>query len=426
MPVFAPWERLSFFFQRVQEEAGTGAGAGGGGADAEARRTAAEALRATLLDALRYLAVPRAAAFVTLAQRAQGVLLPRLERQDPRLHAPPDEPLVRFLARALVLNAGGGGDVPLPLLAAELPPFNAARLPAALIAALPAAGAGAAPGPSGAEGSGAAPSPQPLLLSFVGQVYSGGMREEVVALAVNTLGERFLHHYESNADRPGANFVPAPLPGAVREMFERNGFATAEGKADVAASAASAAVLAGSTAPTNSALAAKAAAATAQADEAAAAAGEGWRNVMARSLFSLAPSGSNPSSFRLYEALQLGVVPIFLFEDSQEQAWLPYHAWHERDGAFPAATWRASDEASGLRLWHKVAIVVPVSRLPELLEVLPALGANATYMAGKRALIRAARDQFFTYGAVVRHLWRLMDDPEAADLKCQQPPVAFF
>ena len=147
---------------------------------------------------------------------------------------------------------------------------------------------------------------------------------------------------------------------------------------------------------------------------------------MSRSSFQLAPSGTNPSSFRLYEVLQMGQIPIFLFDDKHEQAWLPFHAWHPRDGVFPASTWRASDEASGLRLWHKVAIVVPVSRFDELLALLPQLAANATYMEGKRALAREARERFFTYEAVTRHLFRLFDDPAGADLHCQQPPVQFF
>jgi hypothetical protein len=47
-------------------------------------------------------------------------------------------------------------------------------------------------------------------------------------------------------------------------------------------------------------------------------------------------------------------------------------------------------------------------------------------MRGKRALVRAARERFFTYEAVTRHLWRLFDDPTRADLRCQQPPVQFF
>lgn len=70
--------------------------------------------------------------------------------------------------------------------------------------------------------------------------------------------------------------------------------------------------------------------------------------------------------------------------------------------------------------------MLPPRAVEELLGLLPQLAANATYMSGKRALVRAARERFFTYDAVTRHLFRLFDDPASADLHCQQPPVQFF
>ena len=409
VPVFVPWERLSFVFQRVQEDAGGGGQGRTLDVKALSAATAAHNDLARLQDALRFLAVPSKAAFVTVAQRAQGVLLPHLEQQDIRVTTPPNEVLVRFLAKTLVINSGGGGDLPVPLLARELPLLDEESLPP------PSRVTGGISASGGAnDGSGSADDTSPLVLSFVGRVYKGGMREILVEQASLALGSRFRTFYDdgTGAGGQGSAFTYVPMAESLRaELDAMNAKAGLPSVRESEAAAAAANAAAAATAAT-------AAGPTPNDDK--------WRSIMARSYFQLAPSGTNPTSFRLYEALQMGLVPVFVFDDGQEQAWLPYHGWHDRDGVFPAATWRASDEASGTRLWHRVAIIVPVSRFSELLELLPELAANATYMEGKRAYARAARNDYFTYAAVVRHLWRLFDDPASADLQCQQPPVAFF
>ena len=48
----------------------------------------------------------------------------------------------------------------------------------------------------------------------------------------------------------------------------------------------------------------------------------GWRDVMADSLFNLAPRGYGRSSFRLSEIVQLGHVPLHVWDDTP---WLPYN-----------------------------------------------------------------------------------------------------
>ena len=42
--------------------------------------------------------------------------------------------------------------------------------------------------------------------------------------------------------------------------------------------------------------------------------------VMARSKYALAPRGYGKTSFRLYEAMQLGCVPVYIYDEP----WLPY------------------------------------------------------------------------------------------------------
>lgn len=49
--------------------------------------------------------------------------------------------------------------------------------------------------------------------------------------------------------------------------------------------------------------------------------GPDWRSIMERSVFSLCPRGLGRASFRLYEALSVGSIPIYIWDDIE---WLPY------------------------------------------------------------------------------------------------------
>ena len=387
VPVFAPWERLAMLLWKTTPPPGPIVFSEG--------HQQAVRLRRTLVRALHGFATRPFAAFVTVAQRAQGVLLPSGTRSDAlfqslvetasprtrtRLGVAEDiarvHVLLRFLAKTLVINAGGGGDVAIPLLARELAPEP--------------------PGPEAAAGAS-----RPLLLSFTGRLYddssgkgdSQDLRSRAMELAKrHPVVGPFLEHYY---DGPGVlmqtsgKAPDAPRPGRRAPTYEQPTFRImtewprpgADGRYE-------------------------------------------WMAAMRRSAFQLAPSGTNPTSFRLYEALQLGHVPVFVFADHEEQPWLPFHDFGP--AVADPRRWSAANDESGLRLWHRVGIVVPLSRFGELLDALGPLAANTTYMDGKRALVRAARDRFFTYAAVVRHLWRLFDDPPTADLKCQQPPKTFF
>jgi hypothetical protein len=66
---------------------------------------------------------------------------------------------------------------------------------------------------------------------------------------------------------------------------------------------------------------------------------------MSKSRFTLAPRGYGKSSFRMYEAMELGSVPVYVYDD----LWLPY---------------------TELLDWKKMAVLVHVSDLPTLYETL--------------------------------------------------------
>ena len=156
-----------------------------------------------------------------------------------------------------------------------------------------------------------------------------------------------------------------------------------------------------------------------------------WLGAMRGSALQLAPQGVNPTSFRLFEALQLGLTPVYVFEDGDEQPWLPYHDYGAAGAldAGGALTRVSAPAAAGMpALWHRVGVVIRESQLPAFVDALPALATNLTWLAGKRAYARAARDAHFTYEAVTRQVvWLLRaGDPREADLKCAQPPVSFY
>jgi len=280
VPVFAPWERLSMAFVRVQDEhdllSQTNDPA------LLLRAAAAHGNLALLRDVIRVLVMPNRAAYLTVAQRAQGVLLPHLTKQDVRNPEPPDEMLVRLCAKTLVINSGGGGDVPIPLLAHEWSPDEFSLR----VSFQTGAGAGA---DAGAVGAGAPP--PPLLLSFVGRVYPGSVRQEVVETAARALGGKFLAFFEGDGGaKQGSAFVAAPMPDAVRAFLAQNAALPPAPPPPPP--------------PPPPPLFEEDLGATTT-----------WLGVMSRSSFQLAPSGTNPSSFRLYEVLQMGQIPIFLFDD---------------------------------------------------------------------------------------------------------------
>jgi hypothetical protein len=283
VPLFVPWERASAqLANEVDLKRLVPAGAHGEGhAAINVRLLAVEQALGPVVEARG-----GGAAFLTLAQRAAGPLLPGATPL-----------MLRLLAHTLVLNAGGGGDAALPLLGH---PWRADEL---------------APLPLGAHDH---------ILSLAGKAHAG-VRAEAVHKSLRALG-------------PGRFFLTyAPQTGASQH-------AHAEREAEHSPHE------------------------------------RLWTGVAGRSMLVLAPRGVNPTSFRLFEALQLGLVPVYLFEDGDEQPWLPYHDFSgglREDGSLSRVS--AAARASG-QLWHRTAIVLRAGDLDTFLyEALPFLARNATW-----------------------------------------------
>jgi len=95
-----------------------------------------------------------------------------------------------------------------------------------------------------------------------------------------------------------------------------------------------------------------------------------FESVMSESTFALCPRGFGRTSFRLYEALQMGVVPVYIADDP----WLPY--WSEEE-------------------WSKFCILADSSFLPDLHKILSKIAENDTFMNSVREEI-SKRQHLFT------------------------------
>ena len=104
-----------------------------------------------------------------------------------------------------------------------------------------------------------------------------------------------------------------------------------------------------------------------------------FADLMRRSVFALCPRGHGKTSFRLYEALQLGAIPVYLFDE----LWLPY-----------------MDELN----WRRLAVLAHVDEIPALPEILDAISPET--IAAMRGAIRDALDRYFTFDACARWILR--------------------
>ena len=393
VPLFIPWERVSIALWNAKTSPG-------GSVQELVDRI--EASLAPALDA----AMTCDAVFVTVVQRAAGLVLPAITTTSR---------IANLALRTIVLGAGGGGDVHLPLLATVLQPLERGwRLPIAPPASQI---------QNGSQGAGAESfldmdvdrlSVRPLgyELNFVGTIRGGvNVRTLIMSQMLRTL-------------TPGTFSIAAVAPHIV--------------------------------ANTGRPL---------------------WQLVMGDAALTLAPRGTNPTSFRLFEALQAGVTPVYVYTDEDERPVLPYFDYaapgvlDERgrltsvavaDGGWmrksphqsqqpvapPASSLRGTRSggahdvpamavhaaASPLpppppppqRLWHRTAIVVPVARFGDFLEAVPHLAANVTWRKAKRDYALAATEAYFTYEAVMRHLFWLLSDLDGAELKCARAPQRYF
>ena len=117
-----------------------------------------------------------------------------------------------------------------------------------------------------------------------------------------------------------------------------------------------------------------------------------YNDMIERSIFSLCPRGSGPTSYRLYESLQTGSIPIYIWEDSR---WIPY-----------------TDSLD----WSTFAIVIHVDELDTLSDRIHAIADDPERLASMTAKVAELVPEWFTYEAVNHRIVRHLCGSYTADL----------
>ena len=99
-----------------------------------------------------------------------------------------------------------------------------------------------------------------------------------------------------------------------------------------------------------------------------------WKTILESSTFAVSPRGFGATSFRMYEALQLGTIPIYIWE---EQKWLPFQEIVD---------------------WNSFAIVVEGSEISTLKEKIESANASAMQANLSR------HKHMFTYDYTVQYI----------------------
>jgi len=184
-----------------------------------------------------------------------------------------------------------------------------------------------------------------------------------------------------------------------------------------------------------------------------------WVKRLVDTRLALAPRGVGSTSFRLYEALQLGIPPVYTYDGLYP--WLPYAHPLTLPGfpPYPNSTrpiplQLTSYPSQGLPqlppnatrgtlggVWARVGYVLHdsvfitapnTSNLTKIMPELAKSGGGREEEEGegghkhrawwrKRRAIEETRDQYFTYSAVLKHIRRFLKDPFFSELYCSHP-----
>ena len=125
----------------------------------------------------------------------------------------------------------------------------------------------------------------------------------------------------------------------------------------------------------------------------------GWKEDILTTKFNLAPRGFGRSSYRLAEIVQLGRIPVLLYDDV---AWYPYPHSNK-----------------------SVTVIGYVGQMGKLSILVDALkSATAETVQQKMALSRAS-SYYYTYEGVISQIERFFTDPlgpNGGDLRCVRVP----
>ncbi|MBD2452895.1 exostosin family protein [Nostoc sp. FACHB-87] len=112
--------------------------------------------------------------------------------------------------------------------------------------------------------------------------------------------------------------------------------------------------------------------------------GSHWRSVMEKSTFTLCPRGLGQTSFRLYEAISVGSIPIYIWDDIE---WLPYQDVLD---------------------WSEIAISVNSKDIDKIPDLIKAHSPEDIFRKQQR--IAELYLKFFTLEAVCENIVRMLDN----------------
>lgn len=119
--------------------------------------------------------------------------------------------------------------------------------------------------------------------------------------------------------------------------------------------------------------------------------GADWEDVMKRSKYTLCPRGLGPTSFRLFEALSCGSIPIFIWEGKR---WLPYQ-----------------DELD----WGDIAIVTERDGMVAVRDAVA--GEDPAAADPRLARIAELYPRYFTFAATCDYIRRWVNTHDGEDVR---------
>jgi hypothetical protein len=145
--------------------------------------------------------------------------------------------------------------------------------------------------------------------------------------------------------------------------------------------------------------------------------------IIADSVFVLAPRGIGATSFRLYESLQVGRVPVYFWSGIR---WLPYKKmgiWGPGGVALPV---EVDENLSATLHTLKDFGLAGASRSSitsmNSTTTTAVLDLTTSSVLEMEANIRRVRDDYFTFRGVLTQLIRFIANPESSALHCEPKP----
>ena len=146
-----------------------------------------------------------------------------------------------------------------------------------------------------------------------------------------------------------------------------------------------------------------------------------WKQLMGRAVFNLAPRGTGPTSFRFYEALQMGTVPVYIY-DHNATLWLPYN-WPLSRHADNSLADIDSNASSLSPTWSDMAVLVSSDRFSDwLTNDAPRLLAQRQWLDKMRATALALRSSHFAYAGIMARIGEFVVNPATSQLRCHVGP----